>query len=205
MAERYKHLNKLSREQQIIDAADQILKEVGAYNFTIDQVVARLDVAKGTIYKYYKSKDDILAEVSVKALSLLLAYFEKAVASKADLLDATKALMMSCYEYYIDNPQYFELIIYMERPEFSSNIKNYVLISHKLRNYFTGHIMNCQVTGLIKKDLSPIYFTYIIWGGCMGLMNFIEAKQVFIEEMEKIDRQQLLEVYIETLIAGMKI
>lgn len=201
---RSRHLPKLDREQQIIIAADHVLRQVGAFNFTIDQVVAHLDVAKGTIYKYYKSKDDILAEVSVEALTLLLNYFETAVASEKNLLEATKALIMSCYRYYIDNPQYFELIIYMERPEFSSNVKNYLVISQKIRNYFIEHIKNCQIAGVIKKELSPMYCTYIIWGSCMGLMNFIEAKQVFIEEIERINRKELLEVYTETMIAGMK-
>jgi AcrR family transcriptional regulator len=47
-----------------------VLQEVGVNNFTIDQVVDYLGIAKGTVYKYFKSKDDVLAEVSVKALNL---------------------------------------------------------------------------------------------------------------------------------------
>ncbi|QRR00120.1 TetR/AcrR family transcriptional regulator [Dyadobacter sandarakinus] len=199
-----KHLSKPDREQQIVDAADQLLREVGVYDFTIDQVVAYLDVAKGTFYKYYKSKDDILAQVSVQALTMLLDYFERAVASKTDLLQATKELIMSCYEYYIENPRYFELIIYMERPEFSSNVESYLMISQRLRDYFTDHIAKCQLEGVIRRDINPIYCTYMIWGSCMGLMNFIEAKRLFIEDIGKINRKDLLEVYTETLIAGMK-
>lgn len=52
MIKRTKHLPKSQREQQIIDAADQVLLGVGAQNLTIDKMVAHLDVAKGTVYKY---------------------------------------------------------------------------------------------------------------------------------------------------------
>lgn len=198
-----KHLPKLDREQQIINAADTVLREVGAHDFTVDRIVDYLGVAKGTIYKYYKSKDDILAEVSVKAIKLLMDHFKLAVKNEKDLLEATKALIMACYEYYLKYPKYFELIIYMERPDFNSSIKNYLMISRDLRNYFTEHISNCQSSGVIKKELNATYCTYMIWGSCMGLMNFIEAKRVFIEDLEKISRKELLKLYAETLVAGM--
>jgi AcrR family transcriptional regulator len=204
MKAKSKHLPKLRREQQIINAADNVLRNVGAYDFTIDRIVADLGVAKGTIYKYYKSKDDILAEVSVKALKLLLDYFKMSVENENDLLKATKALIMSCYQYYLSHPKYFELIIYMERPDFNSDIKDYLLISRELRNFFTEHIINCQLAGVIKKELNPTYCTYMIWGSCMGLMNFIEAKRVFIEDFEKIGRKELLKLYSDTLVAGMR-
>jgi AcrR family transcriptional regulator len=203
MIAKAKHFPKLDREQQIIKAADHVLKEVGAHDFTVDKIVAYLGVAKGTIYKYYKSKDDILAEVSVEALKLLLDYFKKAVEKEENLLEATKALIMACYQYYLSHPKYFELIIYMERPDFNSSIKSYLGISQELKNYFTEHIRNCQSAGVIKEDLNATYCTYMIWGSCMGLMNFIEAKRVFIEDFEKIERKELLKVYSETLVAGM--
>ena len=199
-----KHLPKLDREQQIINAADHVLREVGAHDFTVDRIVEYLGVAKGTIYKYYKSKDDILAEVSIKAIKQLMDYFKSAVENEKDLLEATKALIMACYEYYLAHPKYFELIIYMERPDFNSSIKNYLMISREMRNYFTEHISNCQSSGVIKKELNATYCTYMIWGSCMGLMNFIEAKRVFIEDLEKISRKELLKLYADTLVAGLR-
>jgi AcrR family transcriptional regulator len=199
-----KHLLKTDREQRIISAADYVLTNVGALDFTIDKVIAHLGIAKGTIYKYYKSKDDVLAEVSVKALNILLDYFKAAIEKENDLMKALQALIMAFYKYYLKYPKYFELFIYMERPDFSSNIQNYLNISSELKNYFTDYLIKCQSAGLIRKDLNPSYCTYMIWGSCMGLMNFIEAKKVFIEEIENLKREDLLKIYSEILIRGMK-
>ncbi len=204
MDTRYKHFSKPHREQQIIDAADYVLIQVGTHDFTIDRVVARLGVAKGTIYKYYKSKDDILAEVSVKALNILLDHFKAAADKEKNLLKALQALIMACYDFYLTHPHYFELIIYMERPDFNSDVRNYSVVSIALRNYFTEHLKKCQLAGLIRTDLDVTHCTYMIWGSCMGLMNFIEAKKVFIEDIEKLERKGLLLLYAETIIAGLK-
>ena len=166
-------------------------------------MVEQLEVAKGTIYKYYKSKDDILAEVSVNALKLLLDYFKIAVENQKDGLEATKAVIMACYQYYLSHPQYFELIVYMERPDFRSDVKSYTQASADLSNFVIEHVKCCQAKGTMKADLNPLYTNYVIWGSCMGIMNFIESKRVFIEQFEKIDRKELVKAYAETLVAGM--
>lgn len=199
-----KHLPKPDREQQIINAADYVLTSVGARDFTIDKVVAHLGVAKGTIYKYYKSKDDVLAEVSVKALNILLDYFKAAVEEESDMLEALKALILALYKFYLKYPKHFELFIYMERPDFNSNVQSYVNISLQLKNHFTSYLIKCQSAGLIKKDLDPSYCTYMIWGSSMGLLNFIEAKKVFIEEIVKLRREDLLIMYSEIIVSGLK-
>ena len=49
------------RKNQIIAAADLVLLEAGIDAFTIDQVIAKAGIAKGTVYNYYKNKDQILA------------------------------------------------------------------------------------------------------------------------------------------------
>ncbi|MDJ1470692.1 TetR/AcrR family transcriptional regulator [Cytophagaceae bacterium DM2B3-1] len=159
-----KHFPKSHRKQQIITTTDTVLKEVGATDFTVDQIVDRSGVAEGISYKYYKSKDDILAEVSVKALELLLDYFKTALQKEKNLPEATKGLIMAYYHYYLDHPRYFELILYMERPDFNSSIRNYLVISRELRDFFTKHIENCQAANVIKKDVDATYCTYMIWG-----------------------------------------
>jgi AcrR family transcriptional regulator len=204
MEKRYKHFPKQDREQQIIDAADYVLRTVGAHDLTIDKIVAHLGVAKGTFYKYYKSKEDVLAEVSVQALNILLNHFKAAAEKEKNLLKALNALIMACYEFYLSYPKYFELIIYMERPDFKSVVQNYLSTSLALRNYFTEHLIKCQSAGLIRKDLDTTNCTYMIWGSCMGLMNFIEAKKVFIEDIEKLSRKDLLSLYAEIVVEGLR-
>ncbi|UEG51432.1 TetR/AcrR family transcriptional regulator [Mucilaginibacter daejeonensis] len=120
MIAKHKHLPKATREQHIVDAADRVLLNVGVHDFTIDKMVTYLDVAKGTIYKYYKSKDDVLAEVSVKALHVLLKYFTQAEVKEQDPLMALRKMIMAFNRFYLEHLVYFELFIYMERPDFKA-------------------------------------------------------------------------------------
>ena len=48
------------REQQILEVAEQLLLESGDYDLTLDSLARHLDLAKGTLYKHFVSKDELL-------------------------------------------------------------------------------------------------------------------------------------------------
>ncbi len=52
-----------ARRTQILDAAIAVIAEQGFQRTTIKQIAARAEVADGTIYNYFKNKDDILMAI----------------------------------------------------------------------------------------------------------------------------------------------
>ncbi len=198
-----KHLTPSIRRQQIINAADVVLQEVGVNDFTIDKVVEYLGIAKGTVYKYFESKDDVLAEVSAKALNQLLNYFKLSEQNSPEGLEKTKAIIMSSYHYSIDYARYFELIIYLERPEFHSFAQNHKKVSLDLQVFFADHIKEQKQKGYVRNDIDPLMTNYLVWGTSMGIMQFLDSKKAFLENSENIQQQELMEAYVEVIVRGM--
>ena len=199
-----KHLSVKERRQQLILAADTILKQEGVVDFTIDKVVDYLGVAKGTFYKYFKSKDDILAEVCAKALNQLHNYFKLSERSQPGSIESTRAIIHSSYEYSKDYPEYFELIVHMERPELDYDATAHKEASMQIQNFFMGHIQKQKDNGIIRKDVSPLLANYFCWGSSMGIMQFLDAKKAFLEETVAVTQRELLEAFVDVLIHGMK-
>ena len=56
------------RREQILDAAEHVLLERGLATTTVADVAATAGVAKGTVYLYFESKDEILAGLRVRYL-----------------------------------------------------------------------------------------------------------------------------------------
>ena len=46
--------------QRILDAAVEVIAEKGYFNAPVSAIAARAGVADGTVYLYFKSKDDVL-------------------------------------------------------------------------------------------------------------------------------------------------
>lgn len=54
------------RERQILATAEQLLLESGDYDLTLDSLARHLDLAKGTLYKHFVSKDELLLRLLIE-------------------------------------------------------------------------------------------------------------------------------------------
>src|SRR5262245_18491468 len=59
------------RRSQILDAARENFAKHGLAGTTVDGIAKRAGVAKGTVYLYYRSKDEILRQVLTRDLAKL--------------------------------------------------------------------------------------------------------------------------------------
>jgi AcrR family transcriptional regulator len=57
------------RRQDLVDVAAQLFLKQGYENTTVNQIIGSLNLAKGTYYYHFKSKEDILIAVSDKLIS----------------------------------------------------------------------------------------------------------------------------------------
>ncbi len=72
--------------QRILDAAVEVIAERGYFNSPVSAIAARAGVADGTIYLYFKSKDDLLKA----ALAARLGHFHATVAKKFETVKDAK-------------------------------------------------------------------------------------------------------------------
>ena len=192
-----------SRKSQIIAAADLVLLEVGINRFTVDQVIQRAGIAKGTVYNYYKHKDEMLAELGFKSLRLLRDSFAAGTAKHDSAIHKVKAICHACYQYYMRYPKYFELIAYMERPEFQINTQEYIRISEEIQGLTEGIIKQGQAQKEIRHNLNSTMANYILWASCVGVVGFVESKKKLLKNYHEIDTSALVEAFADMITEGM--
>lgn len=71
------------REQRILQTAEQLLLESGEGDLTLDSLALQLDLAKGTLYKHFASKDELLLRILID--------YEKKMLSMNDVGDGAGA------------------------------------------------------------------------------------------------------------------
>ncbi|MGN6104867.1 MAG: TetR/AcrR family transcriptional regulator [Kofleriaceae bacterium] len=64
---------KLERRRQIITAAKSVFSEAGYHGASINAIIERADIARGTFYLYFESKSAVFASILDQALSDLRA------------------------------------------------------------------------------------------------------------------------------------
>jgi AcrR family transcriptional regulator len=115
---------KAQRRREILDAARQEFFERGFHRPTVDDVAARAEVSKGTIYLYFKSKEEILAHLLLEGLALLLeqmqASFRPNPARPAE--ETLRGLANTYLHFCQAHPSYFRLIMAFDRGRFEESI-----------------------------------------------------------------------------------
>jgi TetR/AcrR family transcriptional regulator len=115
---------KAQRRREILDAARQEFFERGFHLPTVDDVAARAEVSKGTIYLYFESKEQILAHLLLEGLDLLLKEMEAVLIAGPTLQaeSALRALADAYLTFCQSHPNYFRLIMAFDRGRFEESI-----------------------------------------------------------------------------------
>lgn len=72
------------KRRRILDAAVVVFAEHGFYNAKVSQIAKEAGVADGTIYLYFKNKEDILIQVFIDAMDEILRRQEVALSGLED-------------------------------------------------------------------------------------------------------------------------
>lgn len=83
---------KAEKRQAILDGAVRVFAEKGFFNATVAEVARAARVADGTIYLYFKSKDELLLEVFDDKMSLLCHAAREAISETKSAAEALRAV-----------------------------------------------------------------------------------------------------------------
>ncbi|MDX9785967.1 MAG: TetR/AcrR family transcriptional regulator [Desulfobacterales bacterium] len=72
-----KKREKEHRRQQIMVAAKKLFAAKGFSRATIEEIATEAELSPGTLYLYFKNKDELFAALSIKILKYLIARLEK--------------------------------------------------------------------------------------------------------------------------------
>lgn len=197
-----KHQSAEMRRQQILSAADLVLIDMGIDDFTIDQVASKANISKGTVYKYFKSKDEILAEISTKAVSLLLQTFQQATANHTHSVEKLKAIYWAAYRYYQTHLSYHELLAHIERPEFNIKVHEYAKISQSIQDFCEEIIIEGQNKGEINPSLNPQLLVRVIWATNVGVIQFVQTKKKLIQNIHEMPMDEVINISVQMMANG---
>jgi AcrR family transcriptional regulator len=80
---------KDERKNQILNAAEQVFTKKGLDEARMDDIAAQTGLSKGTLYLYFKSKEDLIIAILDR---IFKGMFEQLKARIDDKLDATEAI-----------------------------------------------------------------------------------------------------------------
>src|SRR6266581_1912772 len=98
------------KPQQIIDAAIRVFARAGYYNSRVSDIAREAGIASGTIYLYFKTKDEILVTLFREKMAHWVANVRKRVALEPDAVAKICRIVQLHFETLEENPALAEVV-----------------------------------------------------------------------------------------------
>ena len=99
------------RVREILEAARRVMARYGMQGTTVDRVAEEAKVAKGTIYLYFQSKDELVHAAVLEGLREMVAETVRSDDSSMPPLDRIRNLILAQYRIQASNQDFLKTLI----------------------------------------------------------------------------------------------
>jgi TetR/AcrR family fatty acid metabolism transcriptional regulator len=152
------------KRERILDAAIKVFAAEGFYNAKVSQIAQAAGVADGTIYLYFKSKDDLLIQLFEDRMERVNANLREALATETSAVGQIKRVVKLHLELVGQNREMAE-VISVELRQSSKFIREYA--NPKFAEFLrliAGAVVEGQRKGELRHDIDPYILARALFG-----------------------------------------
>lgn len=193
---------KQTRQDQILKAARTLLFSQSVEEISINKISKKAELGVGTIYFYFKSKEDIFIALQEEGVDLLHETIQKICAGPLEPGQKLQEIANAYYDFTESQKEYFNIINhFMASPKilFKEELKQRIDMSAKR---ILAIIQDIVVTGIqsgVFQDDNPEKFSIMFWGTIHGLLQFKKFENTLLQGQVYT---QIYQYSVEKLIQG---
>jgi AcrR family transcriptional regulator len=188
---------KEQRRYDIIDAAENIFFSKGFDNASMDDIAAEAELSKGTLYLYFKNKEDLYLALHSRGHRIMQEMFEKAVARYDLGIKKVRAIGEAYYQFYKKYPKYLHVLIYFESRDIDFSDENSVAMicmreGMKILDILVDAIKMGIKDRSIRPDIDPFKTALSLWGESTGIFQIVALKKDILKHLMSIDEEEII-------------
>jgi AcrR family transcriptional regulator len=187
------------RKAEIMDAAWELFNKKGYDQTSVNEILLKAGIAKGTFYYYFKSKEEILNSVLERWLNEQIEALQHVVVDQnINAVEKIKRILITDKKMHMENG---EVLYYLHKSEnIIMHQKSLVLTIKKVSPIFSGIIQEGIQEKLFRTNY-PLEVMEIILTG----ISFLMDQSIFSwNEKEYIGRIRAIEDLIEATLRAEK-
>ncbi len=192
-----KEREKEHRREEIINAAQKVFFEKGLQVATMDEIADAAELSKGTLYLYYKSKEDLYLGVMVRGMEILYEMFMKTVNTPEPTIPRLKNLADAYYEFFKQQRNYFRMFYFFQNPQFHKQVSDEMMKTcnsenQKVWRVVIDLIQQGMTEGQIRSDIDPVEIAVILWAGANAIMMRMDTQLDYFKAELGVDLEGVL-------------
>lgn len=164
--------NRPDKRRQILNAAIKVFASKGFYNSKVSEIAAEAGVADGTIYLYFKNKDDLLVRLFEDTMDRIIIGVRKSLVSTMTTREKIQTFITHHLQLVLSDRDLAEIIT-VELRQSHKFMKEYS--NTKFGEYlriFAAIVENGQRQGEIRREINPRVVSRALFGALNELFLY---------------------------------
>lgn len=170
-----------ARRRLILDSAKAVFAERGFQNATVEEIADRAELAVGTLYRYFQSKEEMYVSLLFEAMEMFHERIETIRAGDTSSDKQLRAVWRFFYDFYRQQPEYYRAFMFLHNEGLPDVISAEVLneINLRARENFrlVGRIVQAGVEAGIYRPVDSRRVVDVLWSLLMGMVQLIETRR----------------------------
>jgi len=183
--------HKALTRSDIVDAAHEILAEMGSADISLAEVAYTAGIGRTTLYEYFRDKDDLIASLVEERLPVVVDEMIESVAEVVSVEDRILALASATVRFVISDPV-LGVILHRELPRLSADAQARIRDAHAdLAKEMTATWMRGVEEGLFRRmapDVAGRFMNELIMAAAKILISSEDGEARFPEVVADLDR-----------------
>ncbi len=191
------------REEDILSTAFKLLTEMEPAQMTMEQIAEKAEIGRGTIYKHFKSKDEIYAQLILNRRERLINSLQQIDEEGVGRIPR----LMRCYmEYCLEDKQAYAVHKRCDSHCIRKNIGSGLLNALQKQQEKKTELVKSILTKAIGKDITDtdelVYHICAAWGMQRGAIDAYFENRF---EGTVLDEKKYFEIVEQMFLSGIPI
>jgi AcrR family transcriptional regulator len=181
----------MDKRDLIINAALKLFVDNGFHGTATSKIAQEAGVANGTLFQYFKTKDELVIALYIHFKDELAEYVTKNTADNTDIKETIKTQVLSSLFWALDNPTKFRFIQQFHTSPYIGQVEQDV-INKQVEPHLTL-IQKAIKQGIIKPLPADLVYS-LMTNQVFGLYQFVTSKK-----LSKAKQHETIETTFEML------
>ncbi len=185
----------------ILFSSRKLIEEIGFSALTMDKVAKKAGIAKGTVYLYFKDKDDLLEKVLSSGFEKMFERIKLRVANENGAFNKLRSLINENIRHIYENRYFFKTIfldevnvVFLKK----KSKESYNLRRKRYTDYISDIIKSGIESGEFRKDINHSKTAYMLVALIKtgAIYNFLNGMIDLTPEMIEKDTEEILNLFM---------
>jgi len=183
-----KQREKEKRKIEIINAARKVFSSKGFNSSTMEEIATEAELSPGTLYLYFKNKEELHTSLSIEILKYLADEIQKVVIEDISVekkIDRFRDVFIKVYDH---DPNILINLFHLQSGETLQNLSDEVLQQIKI---YSG-LAHGAITNVIKQgieqgifiDEHPVALADVLWASYAGIVLWVDSKRLLNDQKD---------------------